>query len=125
MAIRCVRHTTLDMCGHGEGWIHQHDAGAHRVVQMIVDVGRVVPRDRDIGKQQREQIAAVAAASPSAIGVENCCSAWLSSDRRVCDGRSPAILSSMARKSAGIAARARMAGPNLRKNRICAASQAS
>ena len=58
MAIRCVRHTTLDMRGHGEGWIHQHDAGAHRVVQMIVDVGRVVPRDRDIGKQQREQIGA-------------------------------------------------------------------
>ena len=58
MAIRGIRHATLDMRGHGERRVHQHDAGAHRVIQMIVDVGRVVPRDHNIGKQQCEQIGA-------------------------------------------------------------------
>ncbi len=69
--------------------------------------------------------AAVLAAKPSSIGVENCWSAWLSSERRVWDGSSAASLASMARNADGDAARPRMAGPNLRRNRICAASQAS
>ena len=69
--------------------------------------------------------AATLATKPNPIGVENCWSAWLSSDRRVCDGSSAATLASMARNAAGDAARPRMAGPNLRRNRICAASQAS
>ena len=58
-----------------------------------------------------------AAAKPSAIGVENCWSAWLSSERRVCDGSSAASLASMASSAAGEPARARMARPNLRRNR--------
>ena len=69
--------------------------------------------------------AAALAARPSAIGVENCWSAWLSSERRVWVGRSPAILASIGSKAAGDAARARMAGPNLRRNRTVAASQES
>ena len=61
--------------------------------------------------------AAVLATKPSAIGVENCWSAWLSSERRVCDGSSAATLASMASSAAGDPARARMARPNLRRNR--------
>ena len=38
---------------------------------------------------------------PSAIGVENCWSAWLSSDRRVCDGSSAAILASIGEQRGG------------------------
>ena len=37
-------------------------------------------------------------------GVENCCSAWLSSERRVCVGRSAAILLSMDNSRAGVPA---------------------
>ena len=69
--------------------------------------------------------AAAHATKPRPIGVENCWSAWLSSERRVCDGSSPASLASIARNADGDAARSRMAGPNLRRNRTCAASQAS
>jgi hypothetical protein len=69
--------------------------------------------------------AAVLAANPSPIGVENCWSAWLSSERRVWEGTSAANLASMVRNADREAARSRMAGPNFRKNRICAASQAS
>jgi hypothetical protein len=58
-----------------------------------------------------------------AEGVENCWRAWLSSERRVCDGSSAAIFASMGRHAA--APRLRMAAPNLRRNRTCAASQAS
>ena len=69
--------------------------------------------------------AAVAAQKPSGIGVENCCKAWLSSERRVWVGSSPATLVSIASMAPGVAARACMAGPNLRKKRTVAASQAS
>ncbi len=62
--------------------------------------------------------AAVLATKPSPIGVENCWSAWLSSDRRVWDGTRAASFVSMARKRDGDAARSRMAGPNLQRNRI-------
>jgi hypothetical protein len=57
--------------------------------------------------------------------VENCCSAWLSSERRVCVGSSAANLASRGRNADGAAARPRMADPNLRRKRICAASQES
>jgi hypothetical protein len=60
-----------------------------------------------------------------AIGVENCWSAWLSSERRVGDGNRAAIFPSMTSNAAGEAARARMTEPNLRRNRTCAVSQAS
>ena len=69
--------------------------------------------------------AATLAASPSAIGVENCCRVWLSSERRVWVGSRPAIFSSIGAKAACDPARERMTGPNLRKNSTVAASQAS
>jgi hypothetical protein len=69
--------------------------------------------------------AATLATKPNPMGVENCWSAWLSSDRRVCDGSNPATLASMARNADGDIARPRMTGPNLRRKRICAASQES
>jgi hypothetical protein len=69
--------------------------------------------------------AAVLATNPSSIGVENCWSAWLSSERRVWEGTRAATLASMVRNADGDAARSHIAGPNFRRNRICAASQAS
>ena len=69
--------------------------------------------------------AAAAAQKPSGIGVENCCNAWLSSERRVWVGNNPATFVSMASRAAGVAARACITGPNLRRNRTVAASQAS
>ena len=59
------------------------------------------------------------------IGVENCWSDWLSSDRRVWVGRRLAILISIDSMAAGDAAFARMAAPCRRRNRTVAASQAS
>ena len=51
--------------------------------------------------------------------------AWLSWDRRVCVGRRAATLPSICSAPAGDAPWVRMAGPNLRRNRTVAASQAS
>ncbi len=69
--------------------------------------------------------AATLAASPNVIGVENCCSVWLSSERRVWVGSRLAILASIGAMAAFDPARERMTGPNLRKNSTVAASQAS
>ena len=62
---------------------------------------------------------------PSSIGVENCWSCWLSSERRVCVGVSAASLPSMASSRAFEPARARMAGKWRRKKSSRAASHAS
>jgi hypothetical protein len=67
--------------------------------------------------------AAMPATKPRPMGVENCWRLWLSSDRRVCDGSSAAILASIASRAAGD--RLFIAGPNLRRNMTCAASLAS
>lgn len=56
MAERCISDAPVHM-GRGREWrIHQHDRGTHGWVEMIVDVGCVMPRNRDIGKQTGEQI---------------------------------------------------------------------
>ena len=51
---------------------------------------RPVPAEGSSTRSAGVSAAAVAAAKPSAIGVENCCSAWLSSERRVWEGSSAA-----------------------------------
>lgn len=58
-------------------------------------------------------------------GVENCCSAWLSSERRVCGGRRPAIFDSKARRAAGEDAVRNRVRPYLRRNRTAAVSPVS
>jgi len=65
------------------------------------------------------------AATPGVIGVENCWSVTLSSERRVCVGISAASLVSIATLPAGLPARARMTGPCRRRHRTSAASQVS
>ena len=57
---------------------------------------RPVPADGSSTRSAGVIAAAVLAARPSVIGVENCWSAWLSSERRVCVGRSPPILAASA-----------------------------
>ena len=56
VAQRCVGDAAIDMCGDREGRVHQHDGRTHGRVEMIVDMGRVVSRDGDAGKQAAEQI---------------------------------------------------------------------
>ena len=46
---------TVDMRRSREWRIHQHDARAQRIVQMVVDLSRVVACRRDSGKQLPEQ----------------------------------------------------------------------
>ena len=45
----------VDMRGDRKGRVHQHDARAHRAVEMIVDMGRVVLRDGNVRKEPTEQ----------------------------------------------------------------------
>lgn len=84
-----------------------------------------MPADGSITRSSDVSAAATLATKPSSIGVENCWSASLSSERRVCEGTSAASFRSSAGNAEDDAARLRIAGPNLRRNRICAASQAS
>ena len=86
---------------------------------------RPVPAEGSSTRSAGVIAAAVLAATPSVIGVENCWSAWLSAERRVCVGRSPPILVSIGSMAVGDAPLARIAGPNLRRNRTVAASQES
>src|SRR3546814_2820173 len=69
--------------------------------------------------------AAIAATTPSPVGVENCCNAWEVWDRRVWVGSRAPIFSIIARAAAGDTDLRRIVEPYLRRNRICAASQAS
>ena len=62
---------------------------------------------------------------PERDGVENCWSAWLSSERRVWVGRRLAIFASIGSAATGDAALRKSALPCLRRNRTVAASQAS
>ncbi len=55
-----------------------------------------VPAEGSSTTSSAVMAAAVAATKPSGIGVENCCSAWLSSERRVWVGSRAATLPSMA-----------------------------
>ena len=52
---RRVRDPAVDMGGDREGRVHQHDARPHGVVEMVVDVRCVVPRDGDTREQAVEQ----------------------------------------------------------------------
>ena len=61
----------------------------------------------------------------AASGVDSCCMAWLSSERRVCVGTSSAICVIIASAACGEIERDRIAGPNWRRNKTCAASSAS
>ena len=45
----------LDMRRDRERRVHQHDAGPHGEVEMVVDLGRVMPRDRNARKEPSEQ----------------------------------------------------------------------
>ena len=72
-----------------------------------------------------EIAAAVETARPSGTGVENCWSAWLSSERRVWVGRRPAIFASIGNAADGDLALRRSTLPYLRRNSTVAASQAS
>src|SRR3546814_4289371 len=67
--------------------------------------------------------AAIAATTPSPVGVENCCNAWEVWDRRVWVGSRAPIFSIIARAAAGDTDLRRIVEPYLRRNRICAASQ--
>ena len=50
-----VGDTTLDMRRDRERRIHQHDAWPHGEVEMVVDLGRIMPRDRNARKEPAEQ----------------------------------------------------------------------
>ena len=84
-----------------------------------------VPADGSSTRSAGVIAAAVSAASPSGNGVENCCRAWLSSERRVCVGRSAAIFASTDKRAAGEAALRNSAFPYFRRNRTVATSPAS
>jgi hypothetical protein len=68
------------------------------------------------GRQRRE---------PERIGVENCRSALLSSERLVCLGRRPEIFESAASRAADVSAWRKIARPYFRRKRTVAASQAT
>ena len=55
MAERRVGDTALDMRRDRERRVHQHDAWPHGEVEMVVDLGRVMPRDRNVRKEPAEQ----------------------------------------------------------------------
>ena len=82
-----------------------------------------VPADGSRTRSADVSAAAAEAARPSAIGVENCCKAWLSAERRVWVGSNAAIFERIGSWAEG--GRARRAGAILRRNRTVAASQAS
>ena len=69
--------------------------------------------------------AAIEAARPRGIGVENCWKVSLSSERRVWVGRRLAILAISGSAAAGDPALRKSALPYLRRNSTVAASQAS
>ena len=60
-----------------------------------------VPAEGSSTRSPGVTAAATRAQKPKAIGVENCCSAWLSSERRVWVGERPAILVSIGSSAAG------------------------
>src|SRR5579872_2898814 len=84
-----------------------------------------VPAEGSSTRSAGVMAAAVHAARPSGTGVENCWSAWLSSERRVWVGRRPAIFASIGSAAAGEPDLRRSAFPYFRRNRTVAASQAS
>src|SRR3546814_814472 len=87
--------------------------------------GRPVPADGSSTTSPGRMAAAIAATTPSPVGVENCCNAWEVWDRRVWVGSRAPIFSIIARAAAGDTDLRRIVEPYLRRNRICAASQAS
>ncbi len=50
MAQRGIGDAAIYMGSDREGRIHQHDGGTHGCVEMIVDMGRVVPGDENAGE---------------------------------------------------------------------------
>src|SRR5216683_462349 len=86
------------MSGGREGRVHQHDAWAYGSVEMVVDVGGVVPGDADSGEQAIEQTGAgvgdlvhdqAAAGELGMDGEEPGAGRWLQDDirGRDCGGR--------------------------------------
>src|SRR5579863_8156139 len=55
MAQGGVGDRAVDMRRDRKGWVHQHNAWAHRAVEMIVYVCRVVLRDGNVRKEPAEQ----------------------------------------------------------------------
>ncbi len=86
---------------------------------------RPVPADGSSTTSPGVMPAAVSAAKPTGRGVENCWSAWDSSDRRVCVGSRLLILVSAERYAVGQSALRNSAFPNLRRKRTEATSHAS
>ncbi|WP_425475987.1 hypothetical protein [Mesorhizobium yinganensis] len=58
MAPSRVGDTTIDIGAHGERRVHQHDGRLDRGVEMVVDMGGVVPGDGNVGKEEAEHIGA-------------------------------------------------------------------
>ncbi|MGH7113377.1 MAG: hypothetical protein ACREE9_02665 [Stellaceae bacterium] len=58
VAHRGLGKVALDLGRDREGRVHQHDAGAERGIEMIVDLFGVVPADRDIAEQAPEKTGA-------------------------------------------------------------------
>ena len=98
------------------------NAGVGRMLPMA---SRPVPAEGSSTRSADVMPAAIIAASPSGIGVENCWNASLSSERRVCVGRRPAIFASIGSVAARDPALRRSALAYLRKNSTVAASQTS
>ena len=86
---------------------------------------RPVPAEGSSTRDAGPMAAAVRAAKPSGVGVENCWKASLSAERRVWVGRRPAILVKAESREVGESALRNSAFPYLRRNRTVAASQAS
>ncbi len=55
MAQGGVRDSTVDMRRGRERRVHQHDARAHGIVEMVVDVSRIVASRRSTGKELPKQ----------------------------------------------------------------------
>ena len=84
-----------------------------------------VPADGSRTRSVEVSLAAVLAASPSSMGVENCCRASLSTERRVWLGSSAAIFMKIVSSALGEGARERSAGAIFRRKSTLAASDAS
>ena len=84
--------------GAGLGEFVEHERGAGELGEDREQAGAGRGLEHEIGRRDR---GGGAGREASAIGVENCCSAWLSSERRVWVGRRPASLASIGSKAAG------------------------
>ena len=86
MTQRRIRNPALDMNGGREGRIHQYDAGPDGRIEMIVNVGRIMPADRNVRKQMAQELGArvgklvqnqAAAGELGKNGEQACARRWL------------------------------------------------